>query len=74
MNQNNLDAIKAINAILVLIVNASGAISKINALLATAHNEGRDITDEELKAITDATDAKHQEVVDKLKELGQSGV
>jgi len=69
MSSNNLEALQGINALLILIANAAAAIGKINVAIGQAQFEGRDISDEELKEITDATDAKHAELMERLKAI-----
>lgn len=47
---NAIVAIDAASALLTLVVRAAEAAAKINAMIARAQSEGRDISDEELAA------------------------
>ena len=71
MSNNNLDALKLINGLLILFTQGAKAIAEINSLLVKAHAEGRDITDEELKGVQEKTDALHADVMEKLKGIAQ---
>ena len=59
-------ALQAISTLLTTISAATEAATKIQAAIATAQAEGRDLTDEEIQAITDETDSLEQTVKDKL--------
>lgn len=56
------NALRLMFTFLSLVEKMAGAAANIKGVLETARAEGRDLTDDEVKAVMDETDAKVAEV------------
>lgn len=66
MGPGTIAAVEATNALITVLLNGMVAAQKYQSLIAQAHAEGRDVSDDELAALKAESDALSKDVLAKL--------
>lgn len=66
---NTLEIVAIANLLITLVNNGNKALAPILALIQKAHDEGRDLTNEEVDEVSDRVDAARKRAEDRI--LGQ---